>query len=91
VSPGDVQNLAWGTIQGLASSIVFVLALLIGFCVVVGLTKLKKTAGGDAKVIKSLDELISRRPMQYLSPTASRGPIDQLGTPEIVEAAARHS
>ena len=58
MSLGDVQNLAWGTIQGLASSVAFVLALLVGFCVVFGLPKLKKTAGGDAKVIKSLDELI---------------------------------
>ena len=42
----DLQQLILGAIQGLASSTVFVLVLMIGFCVVVGFTKLKKTAGG---------------------------------------------
>ena len=63
----------------LASSTVFVLALFIGFCVVVGFTKLKKTAGGTARVVKSLDERISHKPMVYLSPSAPHGPADQLG------------
>ena len=42
-------------------------------------TKLKKTAGGGAMVIKSLDERISHQPMVYLPPTAPHGPADQLG------------
>jgi hypothetical protein len=84
----DVQQIAIGTLQGLASSTVFVLVLFIGFCVVVGFTKLKKTSG-DARVVKSLDEVVSRQPMTYLPPTAPRGPADQLKTPELVEAAAR--
>ena len=71
--------------SGLASSTVFVLALFIGFCVVVGFTKLKKTAGGGAKVVKSLDERISHRPMVYLKPTDPHGPADQLRTPELLE------
>ena len=85
----DVQQIAFGTLQGLASSTVFVLVLFIGFCVVVGFTKLKKTAGGSASVVKSLDERISHKPMVYLTPTAPRGPADQLKAPELVEAAAR--
>ena len=87
----DVQQLVVGAIQGLASSTIFVLVLFIGFCVVVGFTKLKKTAGGSAKVVKSLDERISHQPMIYLSPTAPHGPIDQLRSPELIEAAGRKS
>jgi hypothetical protein len=85
----DVQQIVVGAVQGLASSTVFVLVLFIGFCVVVGFTKLKKTSGGAAMVVKSLDERISLRPMVYLSPTDPRGPADQLKSPELVEAAAR--
>ena len=85
----ELQQLILGAVQGLASSTVFVLVLMIGFCVVVGLAKLKKTAGGRAPVIKSLDEMITRQPMAYLAPSAPHGPIDQLKAPELVEAAAR--
>jgi hypothetical protein len=85
----DVQQLVLGAIQGLASSTVFVLALFIGFCVVFGFTKLKKTSGGTATVVKSLDERISHQPMIYLSPTAPHGPADQLRSPELLEASAR--
>jgi hypothetical protein len=85
----DVWQIAIGAVQGLASSTVFVLVLFIGFCVVIGFTKLKKTSGGSAMVVKSLDERISHRPMAYLSPAAPRGPADQLKSPELVEAAAR--
>ncbi|HXI29493.1 MAG TPA: hypothetical protein VNG89_13740 [Vicinamibacterales bacterium] len=85
----DVIHLALGALQGLASSTVFVLVLFIGFCVVVGFTKLKKTAGGTAMVVKSLDERISHQPMAYFAPTAPRGPADQLRAPELLEHAAR--
>ena len=85
---GDVLNIVVGAIQGLVSSTAFVLILFIGFCVVVGFTKLKRTAG-NAPVVKSLDEVVSRRPMEYLPPTAPRGPADQLKAPELLEAAAR--
>jgi hypothetical protein len=85
----DVLHIALGTLQGLGFSTVFVLVLFIGFCVVFGFTKTKKTAGGNASVIKSLDERISHQPMAYLLPTAPRGNADQLHAPELVEAAAR--
>jgi len=65
--------------------------LFIGFCVVVGFTKTKKTAGGTAVVVKSLDERITHQPMAYLAPTAPRGPADQLKAPELLEAASRRS
>ncbi|HEY2907146.1 MAG TPA: hypothetical protein VGJ29_14685 [Vicinamibacterales bacterium] len=85
----DIQQIAFGAIQGLASSTVFVLVLFIGFCVLVGFTKTKRTAGGKASVIKSLDERISLQPMRYLAPGAPHGPADQLRSPELLEAAAR--
>ena len=85
----DAVQIAIGTLQGLGASTIFVLALFIGFCVVFGFTKTKRTAGGGAKVVKSLDERLSHQPMTYLPPTAPRGPADQLHTPELLEAAAR--
>ena len=87
----DLQQLTIGALQGLASSTVFVLVLFIGFCVVVGFTKLKRTSGGTAMVVKSLDERISHKPMVYLSPSAPHGPVDQLHSPELLEVAARKS
>ncbi len=89
MSAAEIQQIVIGAVQGLVSSSVFVLVLFIGFCVVVGFTKLKKTAGGTAMVVKSLDERISHQPMNYLPPTAPRGPADQLKAPELVESASR--
>jgi acid phosphatase family membrane protein YuiD len=85
----DVVQIVLGTLQGLGASTVFVLALFIGFCVIFGFTKTKKTAGGRASVVKSLDERISHQPMAYLQPSAPWGPADQLHSPELREAAAR--
>ena len=88
MSAADVWAILFGLLQGLASSTVFILALFIGFCVVVGFTKLKRTSG-SAPVIRSLDERITHEPMVYLPPNAPRGPADQLRAPELAEAAAR--
>ena len=88
MSPAEIQQLVIGALEGLTSSAVFVLVLFIGFCVVVGFTKLKKTAG-HAMVIKSLDEQMTSKPFEYLAATAPRGPADQLHSPELVEASAR--
>jgi hypothetical protein len=84
----EIWPLVFNVLKGVVSSTAFVLALFIGFCVVFGFTKLKRTAGG-AMVVKSLDEQITRRPMSYLSPSAPHGPADQLKAPELLEAAAR--
>ena len=81
----DVLPIAIGALQGLGASTVFVLALFIGFCVIVGFTKTKRTAGGAAMVVKSLDERISQRAFEYLPPGAPRGPADQLNSPELKE------
>jgi hypothetical protein len=85
----EIQQIAVGAVQGLLSSTVFVLALFIGFCVLVGFTKTKKTAGGGALVVKSLDERLTHRSMAYLPPNAPRGPADQLKSPELLEHATR--
>ena len=87
----DALQIALGALQGLGASTVFVLVLFIGFCVVVGFTKTKKTAGDNAPVVKSLDERITHQPMAYLAPSAPRGPADQLKAPELLEAAPRRS
>jgi acid phosphatase family membrane protein YuiD len=87
----DAIQILVGTLVGAGSSTVFILALFIGFCVLVGFTKTKRTAGGGARVIKSLDETLSHQAMIYLTPTAPRGPADQLRSPELIEAAARKS
>lgn len=87
MSAADVQNLVIGAVQGLLSSTLFVLILFIGFCVLIGFTKTKKTAG-NARVVKSLDEVVSRKPMHYLPPNAPRGPADQLRAPELLEKAS---
>ena len=87
----DAVQITIGALQGLGASTVFVLVLFIGFCVIVGFTKTKQTAGGSASVVKSLDERITHKPMAYLMPTAPHGPADQLKAPELLEAAARRS
>ena len=84
----DIVQLVVGFVQGFLSSSVFILALFIGFCVALGFTKTKRTAGGGP-VVKSLDEAVSHRAVCYLSPSDPRGPADQLRAPELVEAAAR--
>jgi hypothetical protein len=85
----DAIQIALGTLQGILSSTGFVLFLFIGFCVIAGFSKTRKTAGGSAQVIKSLDERISHQPMAYFGPGIGRQKVDQLHSPELLEAAAR--
>jgi hypothetical protein len=84
----DLKPIVIDTIVGLTATSVVVLAVLAGFCIIVGFTKTKRTAG-EGKVIKSLDERMAHRAVEYLPPTAPRGPADQLRAPELLEAAAR--
>ena len=90
MSPG-LQDLLLGTLSGLAASVVFLLALFIGFCVLFGFPKLRPT-GKTSMVHKSLDEMVGEeRHAKYLTPDAPFGPVDQLRTPELLEAGARKS
>jgi len=88
MSLNDVQPILIGTVEGLTATSLVVLAVFIGFCVLVGFTKTKRTAG-EGKVVKSLEERMSHHAVDYLLPTAPRGPADQLRSPELLEAAAR--
>ncbi len=85
----EVWTLVFGTLQGVIVSAAVVLALLIGFCVLIGLIKLRPS-GRTTRVIRSLDEAVGR-PDRYLTPGDPRGRVDQLRTPELLEAAARKS
>ncbi|HMD36112.1 MAG TPA: hypothetical protein VKH42_14140 [Vicinamibacterales bacterium] len=88
MSLAELQRIVVDTLVGLTATSVVVLAVLAGFCIVVGFTKTKRTAG-EGNVIKSLDERMAHRAVDYLPPTAPRGPADQLRAPELLEAAAR--
>ena len=90
MSVGDIQQLVIGAVQGLVSSSAFVLVLFIGFCVLLGFTKTKRSSG-NGPVVKSLEEAVSHQAVIYFAPTAPRGPADQLHTPELAEAAARRA
>jgi hypothetical protein len=76
-------------LTGFGASTLFLLALLIGFCVALGFSKLRKS-GTKTLTVRSLDERLGRT-QDYLPPTAPRGPADQLATPELLEVAARKS
>lgn len=86
----DLLGAVLGTAVGLVSSSLFVLVLFIGFCILFGLFKLQRTAG-SGRVVRSLDEVISKQPARYYSPSDPRGVADQLRTPELLEAAERKS
>jgi hypothetical protein len=86
VSSGDVVNLVVGTLTGILSSTAFVLALFLGFCIILGFPKLRPTTGRHSMVIKSLEEKVGQEAfVRYLPPDAPRGPIDVLKTPELLE------
>lgn len=79
-----------GTLQGLVFVVVFILAFLIGLCLLLGLVKLRRSGSRDAA--RSLDELVGEaRHARFLSPDDPRGVVDQLNTPELLESAARKS
>jgi hypothetical protein len=73
-----LSELAWlavGTVQGLVAVTVFLLAALIGFCLLLDWTKFRPTR--NSRVVKSLDERVGP-PIRYLPPDVPRGPADQL-------------
>ena len=80
-----IAALQW--LAGFTVSAVFLLVLFIGFCVVVGLRKLRPTSP-TSLVVRSLDVVVGT-PETYLAPDAPHGPADQLRTPELLELAAR--
>ena len=92
MSSSELINLGAGLLTGILSSSVFVLVLFLGFCIVLGFPKLRQTAGHKSMVVKSLDELVGQESFsRYLAPSAPRGPIDVLRTPELLEQARKSS
>ena len=86
MTSADITNLVVGALIALGSSTVFVLALFLGFCIILGFPKLRPTAGRKSMVVRSLDETVGQQEFaKYLPPDAPRGPIDVLRTPELLE------
>ena len=80
----DFPQLIFGVLEGVIASTVFIIILLVGFVLLVGLTKLRKS-GGTTKIVRSLDEMVVGT-AKFLPPTIPRGASDQLHSPELLEA-----
>jgi hypothetical protein len=78
---------ALAVLQGLLVSSGVILALFLGFCVLLNLPKLRPS-GRHSRVVRGLEEVVGGR-QSYLPPDAPRGTVDQLRTPELLEAHAR--
>jgi hypothetical protein len=86
----DVADLAVGALIALGSSTAFVLALFLGFCIILGFPKLRPTTGRNSMVVKSLEETVGQEAFaKYMAPDAPRGRMDMLKTPELLERAAK--
>ena len=82
----EIIEITIGALTGLGASTVFLLALFIGFTVLIGIPKLRST-GRKTLVVRNLDDLDGQ--VNYFSPTTPRGPVDQLASPELLEQAGR--
>jgi hypothetical protein len=71
----DVWNLVYGAVVGIGGIAVFLLVLMIGFCLALDWTKFRPTR--KSRTVKSLDETVGA-PIVYLPPNAPRGPVDAL-------------
>ena len=90
MTSADLVNLGIGFLQAFGASSIFILALFLGFCIVLGFPKLRSTMGHKSMVIKSLEERVGQeRFVRYMRPDAPRGPIDVLKTPELLERAKK--
>lgn len=86
----DLGTLLVGFGQAFIASSTFILALFLGFCIVLGFPKLRSTMSSRSMVIKSLEERVGQeRFVRYMPPDAPRGPIDVLKTPELLERAKK--
>jgi hypothetical protein len=86
----EAADLIIGALTALGASTVFVLALFLGFCVILGLPKLRSTAGRKGMMFKSLEERVGQEAyVRYMPPDAPRGPVDVLRTPELLEKARK--
>ena len=90
MTSADLVDLGVGFLQAFGASSVFILALFLGFCIIFGFPKLRSTMGHGSMVIKSLEERVGQEAyVRYMPPSAPRGPIDVLKTPELLERAKK--
>jgi len=75
MSGAELLSFAIGTLQGVGGIAVFLLVLLIGFCLLVDWTKFRSRRG--SRIIRNLDERLGES-ATYLPPDAPRGHSDQL-------------
>jgi len=81
-APASPIEVVIGALLGLAVSTGFLLALFVGFLVVVGFTKFRRKH--NSLVVRDLSDRIDGE-FNFLPPDAPRGPADQLQTPELLE------
>jgi hypothetical protein len=71
-----IPDLIIGFVQGIGAAVVFLLALFIGFTLLLNLPKFRATSR-KTLVIKSLDERVGE-PIRFLRANAPTGTVDQL-------------
>jgi hypothetical protein len=71
----ELWQIVVGAVAGIGSIVIYLLVLMIGFCLVLDRTKFRPTR--HSKTVRSLDETVGT-PIAYLPPDAPRGPSDQL-------------
>ena len=85
----DASVVTAGVIQTLMALLVstgFLLTLFVGFCVVAGFSKFRKTNRSSLVHRNLVDRMNDQGgSVEYLPPDAPRGGADQLRTPELLE------
>ena len=90
MTQSDLVSLVVGALIAMTTSSVFILALFLGFCIILGFPKLRSTVGRKSRTVKNLEELVGQAAYtEYMPPDRPRGPIDVLKTPELLERAAK--
>lgn len=82
----ELQRYIAAGLGAFTASALAVLALFVAGCVALHFLKVKPRR--NTLVVRSLDERLGH-PVVYLPPSVPRGPVDQLRTPELVEAERR--
>ncbi len=75
MTPSELLTLVVGAVQGVAGIALFLLAVMIGFSLLIDRTKFRPTK--NSRTVKSLDECVGD-PIKYLPPDTPRGQSDQL-------------
>jgi hypothetical protein len=87
VSFSDLLSPVVGLVQGIGVGAVFLLALLIGVCVLLDLPKLRRSSRRG--YTRSLDDLVEKQHAGYLAPDLPRGTVDQLRPAELAATPSR--